>query len=118
MSGLAIFLLIVLIIIIIVGFLYFMRKRAKAKILSERYGYKPSHTELYFEEYFDDIIQNWDLVKKDKAQNWADDMEKRLSEISREIDELQSNKRKISSEFDQIEDRIDNIERTSKEVEK
>lgn len=118
MSGLAIFLLIVLIIIIIVGFLYFMRKRARSKVLSERYGYKPSHTELYFEEYFDDIIQNWDLVKKDKAKNWADDMEKRLTEISKEIDELKTNKKDITSEFDQIEDRIKDIDKRTKEVKK
>ncbi|MFW5928588.1 MAG: hypothetical protein ACOCSL_05225 [Thermoplasmatota archaeon] len=118
MSGLEIFLLIILIIIVIGAFFYFMRRRAKSKILSERYGHKPSHIELYFEEYFDDIIHNWDLVEKKEAKDWANNMDKRLGEISKEIDELQSNKNRISSEFDQIEDRVHRIERKSKEVEK
>ncbi|MFP4051819.1 MAG: hypothetical protein ACLFVB_08785 [Thermoplasmata archaeon] len=116
MDALSAFLLVILIIVIIAAFFYFLRQRAKSKALNEMYGHKPSHVELYFEEYFDDIIHSWDLVKKEKAHNWADSMDKRLNEVSKEIEQLKSNRKQIDSEFDEIENRIDDLE--SKEVRK
>lgn len=108
MSGGSLFLLIVLIIIVI-GYFYFKR-RAKNKALENMYGYVPSHVELYFQEYFDDIIENWDLVDKKTAKEWASDINGRLDNVSSDINELKSNRDEIDRELDGIEKRIGNIE--------
>ncbi|MBS3781881.1 MAG: hypothetical protein KGY68_04665 [Candidatus Thermoplasmatota archaeon] len=103
-------LLVILVIVILVGIYFYFRHRARKKALTRKYGHDPSHTELYFEEYFEDIIESWDLVREDEAHRWADNMEDRLSELSSKIESLKSNKHKIDQEFEMVENRIDKLE--------
>ncbi len=103
-------LLTILVILILVGIYFFFRHRARKKALKKEYGHVPSHTELYFEEYFEDMIESWDLVKKDEAQQWAQNMETRLDDLSNRIESLKSNKKDIDQELNIVENRIDRLE--------
>lgn len=108
MSG-AVAALIIIIVILVIGYLY-LRRKARKQALEKKYGYVPSHEELYFEEYFDDIIDSWDLVKKEEAQEWADKMENRLEGVSKEIEGVKERRKKIDSNLDSLEERIDKFE--------
>ncbi len=103
-------LLVILVIIIMIGIYFYFRYRARKKALERKYGHVPSHTELYFEEYFENIIESWDLVKEDKAQRWAEKMDTRLKDLSDRIDSLKSKSNQIDQEFEVIENRIDKLE--------
>lgn len=113
MSGTTI-VLIILIIIAIIGFFLYLRHRERKKSLKEQYGHVPSHTELYFEEYFDDIVDNWDLVKEKDAKKWADGMDEKLDELSGRIDELKTRRKDIDQGLQIVEDRIDEFETIEK----
>ncbi len=78
--------------------------------MEEKYGHVPSHTELYFEEYFDDIIQEWDLVGKERAQSWTERMNKRLQRVSDKLQSVKERKENIDGEMDKIESQIDELE--------
>lgn len=99
-----------LIITLVVLFLFLFRETKRKKALKEEYGYVPEHTELYFEEYFDDIIKEWDLVREDEAQRWAEKMSERLDDVSEKLDSVKSRKREIDSDMETIENKIEKIE--------
>ncbi|MFW6064092.1 MAG: hypothetical protein ACOC8Y_00795 [Candidatus Natronoplasma sp.] len=103
-------LLIILVVVVMLGIYFYFRYRTKKKALERKYGHLPSHTELYFEEYFEDIIQSWDLVKEDEAQRWAKEMDTRLDDLSGRIESLKSKRNQIDQEFEIIENRIDKLE--------
>ncbi len=103
-------LIVILVLIILVSIYLYFRQRAKKKALVRKYGHEPTHTELYFEEYFEDIIESWDLVKEGEAQRWADKMENRLDDLSESIESLKSRKKQIDQEFEVMENRIDKLE--------
>ncbi|MFW5952785.1 MAG: hypothetical protein ACOCSJ_01340 [Candidatus Natronoplasma sp.] len=103
-------LLIILVVVVMLGIYFYFRYRIKKKALERKYGHLPSHTELYFEEYFEDIIQSWDLVKEDEAQRWAKEMDTRLEDLSGRIESLKSKRNQIDQEFEIIENRIDKLE--------
>lgn len=101
--------LLILIVIIFLGYL-FLRHRAKKKALREEYGRVPSHTELYFEEYFENMIEDWDLLSKNKAGEWSENMNNRLDNVSEKVKRLKSRRHDIDGNLDKIEDRVDDLE--------
>ncbi len=103
-------LIVILVILIMVGIYFYFRQRTRKKALERKYGHVPSHTELYFEEYFEDIIESWDLVKVGEAKRWAEKMDKRLDDLSGKIESLKSKSSQIDQEFEIMENRIDKIE--------
>ncbi len=102
-------LIILLVILIMIGIFLFFKHRARKKALEKKYGRVPSHIELYFKEYFDSIIDNWDLVKKDKVDRWVDDMDDRVETVSTDIEELKANKVEIDQELTAVEKRIETL---------
>jgi len=103
-------LLVILVIVIMLGIYFYFRHRVKKKALERKYGHVPSHTELYFEEYFEDIIESWDLVKEGEAQRWAEKMDGRLNNLSERIESLKSKRDQIDQEFEIMENRIESLE--------
>ncbi len=101
----------IIIVIIIVAFILYMRHKARNKALEKMYGHVPSHTELYFLEYFEEMINNWDLITKKRAEEWSQDMDGRLKEVVVEIEGLKKRRKYIDPELDTIESRISTIER-------
>ncbi|MFP4000813.1 MAG: hypothetical protein ACLFSM_00750 [Thermoplasmata archaeon] len=96
------------IIIAWIFFLYSIVSRRKA--LKEEYGEVPTHTELYFEEYFEDIMEEWDLVTEKEAQKWARDIDDRVTEVAGTIDRLNQTKDEIDQDLETIEDKIEGFE--------
>ncbi len=96
------------IIIAWIFFLYSIVSRRKA--LKEEYGEVPSHTKLYFEEYFEDIMDEWDLVTEKEAQKWARDIDDRVIEVSETIGRLKQTRDEIDQDFETIEDKIERFE--------
>ena len=103
-------LIVILVILIMIGIFMFFRHRARNKALKDKYGHVPSHTELYFEEFFEDMIDSWDLVRQDEAQQWAENMDDRLSNLSERVESLKTKKRDIDQELDIVENRIERFE--------
>lgn len=101
---------VLLVIIIFVGFILYIRHRARNRALEKMYGHVPSHTELYFVEYFDEMINSWDLINKDRAKGWAQDMDNRLVIVGKEIEGLKKRRGYIDPELDGIESRIRDME--------
>ncbi len=66
--------------------------------------------ELYFEEYFEEIIENWDLMRKDEVRNWSEDMNSRLDSVAKDINSLKARRKQINTEFDSMETRIKTME--------
>ncbi|MGM0405050.1 MAG: hypothetical protein ACQEQM_02785 [Thermoplasmatota archaeon] len=109
MTGIDVLVIILILLIVFLVYFYF-RNRVRKKALTESYGHAPSHMELYFEEYFEDIIENWDLMRKSEVRNWADEMDNRLNTVADEINILKKRKKRINSEFSNIENRIKMME--------
>lgn len=103
-------LLIILVIVILAGIYIYFRHRARKKALKDQYGHFPSHTELYFEEYFEDMIDSWDLVQREEAQQWVEKMDGRLNDLSHRLDSLKSKKGDINQKLDVVENRIEKVE--------
>ncbi|MBS3817422.1 MAG: hypothetical protein KGY76_07665 [Candidatus Thermoplasmatota archaeon] len=103
-------LLIILTILILIGIYLYFRNRARKKALKEKYGRVPSHTELYFEEYFDEMIESWDLLKKEEVEDWVDKMEVRLDGVSEDLEELKANRETIDNKLDKVESRLNKME--------
>ncbi len=102
--------LILIILVFVIGILY-LRHRARNQALEQMYGHLPNHVELYFVEYFDNIVDNWDLIDKDKAHEWAEGMQARLGSVSNEIQALKNKSTNIDKQLDTVEDRINTMER-------
>ncbi len=102
--------IILIILIFFFGILY-LRYRARNKALENMYGHIPTHVELYFTEYFDDIVDNWDLIDKKRANEWTEGMKSRLSSVSNEIQGLKKKSASIDKEFDTLENRIKTMEK-------
>ncbi len=101
---------ILIILLFVVGILY-LRHRARNQALEQMYGHIPDHIELYFAEYFDDIVSNWDLTDKKRANEWAEDMQSRLGGVYNEIQELKKRSTHIDEHLDTVEDRINTMEK-------
>ena len=101
--------LLLVILVIVIG-IFYLRHRARNQALERMYGHIPNHVELYFVEYFHDIVQNWDLVEKEQASEWADGMQTRLNSVSKEIDGLKDKSKSIDKDIDALENRINSIE--------
>ncbi|MFO7791844.1 MAG: hypothetical protein R6W73_02540 [Candidatus Saliniplasma sp.] len=117
MSGIDVLIIIIVLAIVFLIYFYF-RNRVRKKALEETYGRVPSHVELYFEEYFEDIISNWDLLRKKEVNDWADDMNTRLNSVAENINNLKQKKDIIDSEFDSVENRIEMMEKEWKKERK
>lgn len=111
-------LLVILVILIVAGIFLYFRHRARMQALKKKYGHKPQHVELYFEEYFEEMIDSWDLVGKDDAREWADQMNQRLEGLSNEIEGIKTKRGKLDSDMDKVEDRIAELEARSSKVDK
>ncbi|MEF8873332.1 MAG: hypothetical protein V5A88_01530 [Candidatus Thermoplasmatota archaeon] len=107
-------LLIILVILIMLGIFLYFRHRARKKALKKEYGRVPSHTELYFKEYFEEMIDSWDLVRKDEVDEWVGKMDDRIETVSEDIDRLKSNRENIDDQLSAVEKRIEKLEMKDK----
>ena len=92
---------IILIIALIYLIIAYIKGRREARI---------HHVELYFDEHFRDIINEWDLTSRTKIKDWEPNMTKRLNDVSKDIDQLLSFKKSFDSRLEGLEAEVKKYE--------
>jgi hypothetical protein len=92
---------IILIVILVYLVIIYIRGRREARI---------HHVELYFDEHFRDIINEWDLTTRNKVKEWEPNMTKRLNDVGKDIDKLMSFRKTFDSRLDSLEANIKKYE--------
>jgi hypothetical protein len=90
LSIIAVILIVILVYLVIV----YIRGRREARL---------HHVELYFDEHFRDIINEWDLTSRTKIKEWEPNMTKRLNDVGKDIDKLMSFRKSFDSRLDGLE---------------
>ena len=85
---------IILIIALVYLIIYYIRKRKAARM---------HHVELYFDEHFRDIINEWDLATGTKVKDWEKDMGKRLDNVGKDIGKLLSFRKTMDARLDRLD---------------
>ncbi len=93
----------VLILTLILVFFWYLNLSKKKKAM-------PSHVELYFDENFRKIVNEWDFIGRDRVKDFKKDMGKRLSLVGGDIDLLESNKVKLDKRMTGLENKIGKFE--------
>jgi hypothetical protein len=98
-GGTIFFAIIVLLLIVALIYLifHFIRKRREARV---------HHVELYFDEHFRDIINEWDLSTRTKVKNWEKDMVKRLDTVGKDINKLMGFRKNFDARLDKLDSDI------------
>ena len=81
-------------VIYIISLIYKARKKR---------GSGADHIQLYFDEHFRNIIDEWDLMPRTKIKTWKRDMNKKLKIINRDIDYIKKNRGGINTRLDTLE---------------
>ncbi len=82
--------------------IYQMKKKKRAQ--------GPDHIELYFDEHFRNIIDEWDLMPRAKIKTWKRDMNKKLKVINRDIEGLKKKRLSINSRLDTLGSEMGKLE--------
>lgn len=69
-----------------------------------------SHLDLYFDEHFPNVVQNFDLVTSRRFDTWANGVTARLTTLSRDIDLLGKARRGLDTRMDRLEKRLGDVE--------
>jgi hypothetical protein len=93
----------VLVLALVLVFFWYLSLRKKRKAM-------PSHIELYFDENFRRIINEWDFVGRDRIKDFKKDMGKRLSLVGGDLDILEANKVKLDKRLTNVEKKMDKLE--------
>ncbi len=106
----------IIFVILLVIFIYLIVKvirlvRGRRHALEVKYGYMPSHSELYFEEFFPKIISEWDLITKPKLEHWKKGIQNKLKLIGGELNEIIDYRKSIDSRIDKLEKEVIRIEK-------
>jgi hypothetical protein len=92
-------------VILIVALIYlvieYIRGRREARL---------EHVELYFDEHFRDVINEWDLTSRTKVKDWNGDMSKRLDNVGKDINKLSKFKSSFDKRMNSLEADLDNLE--------
>ena len=70
----------------------------------------PSHIELYFDGNFRKIIDEWDLISRDKVKDFKKDITKRLSSVDSDISGLEKQKNKLNRRMSKLETEVEKLE--------
>lgn len=92
--------LILALILVFWWFLSLMKKR--------RAG--PTHIELYFDENFRKIIDEWDLISRDRVKEFKKDIKSRLNIIGNDITALEGNRDSLEKRMTKLDREITKLE--------
>jgi len=107
---LGIFIIILLLLLIYVAIKVIRMIRGRRQALTEEYGHLPSHTELYFEEYFPSLISEWDIVTKPKLERWKKGMQGKLKSLGGDINEIVDYRKDLDTRINKLEKEVGKIE--------
>lgn len=102
--------LILVVLLVVLGYLLWRGVRRQRKLVA-KYGYVPSGVELYFEEYFESIVRNWDILTRSKAESWSADMGKRLDAVGKDVGKLGAFSKGLNARLDNLERLVDRLEK-------
>lgn len=106
-TKIGIFLFILLIVLLIVWLITYIIYVARKK---KRRAKGPGHMELYFDENFRNIIDEWDLMPRSQIKSWKKDMNKKLKVINRDVKKLKDRKISINSRLNALEKEMGKLE--------
>lgn len=70
----------------------------------------PDHIDLYFDEHFRNIIDEWDLMPRAKIKTWKRDMNKKLKVINRDIENIKKKRVGVNTRLDALEKGMKTLE--------
>lgn len=94
-------LIVLLVIALIITIWWFIALMSKRRV---------SHVGLYFDENFRKIINEWDLLPRDRVKGFKLDMKKRLNRVGKDLDYLEGNRNKLDGRIDALEKEMDKLE--------
>jgi hypothetical protein len=92
--------LILAFILVLFWFFSLMRKR--------RAG--PTHIELYFDDNFRKIVDEWDLISRDRVKEWKKDIKSRLTVIGTDLTTLENNRDTLEKRMTKLDREISKLE--------
>ena len=95
-------LFLVFVFIYLIYYIFQLKKRKKTQ--------GPDHLELYFDEHFRNIIDEWDLMPRSKVKTWKKDMNKKLKVINRDIETLKKKKVSLNSRLNGLDKEMRSLE--------
>ncbi len=78
--------------------------------LSKKRKQMPSHIELYFDENFKKIMNEWDLATRDKAKEFRKDMNGRLVKVGNDISGLEKRRSVLDKRLKAVEAGMNGLE--------
>jgi hypothetical protein len=78
--------------------------------LSRKRKQLPSHIELYFDENFRKIMDEWDFTTRDRVKDFKKDIGKRLTKVGTDISGLESRKASLDRRLTAVEKGMDKLE--------
>jgi hypothetical protein len=92
--------LLIALILVIWWFISLLKKRRE----------RPSHIKLYFDANFRKIIDEWDLVSRDRVKEFKKDITHRLSKVGDDITQLEKHRDKLNGRMKKLDTEIGKLE--------
>ena len=96
-----------LIAILLIAFLYLLIDMI-IQIRKRRAG--PSHVDLYFQDNFRKIMDEWDLVTRPSVKTFKKDILNRLKVVGTDIDDLEKKKDMLDLRMKTLDKELDRLE--------
>ena len=96
-------LIIALILLFVLALVWYLSLRKKRKAM-------PSHIQLYFDDNFRKIMNEWDFVTRDRVKSYKKDIGTRLAKVGTDIDGLDKKRNGLDKRMTRIETRIVKLE--------
>lgn len=78
--------------------------------LSRKKKEMPSHIELYFDDNFRKIMDEWDMTTRERVKTFRKDMKGRLKKIGEDIGTLEKKKGILDSRLASVENDMESLE--------
>jgi hypothetical protein len=104
------FFFIILIGLLVLAFIYVLILFISSLAKRRKMGKAPSHIELYFDDNFRKIIDEWDLMPRDRVKDFKKDMNKRLSKVGADLGSLEKKRTSLEGRLSTVEKGLDKLE--------
>lgn len=78
--------------------------------LSRKKKKGPSHVELYFDENFRNIMDEWDFSTRDNVKDFRKKINTRLTKVGSEISLLETNRNKLDRRMTTLDKKMNKLE--------
>lgn len=92
--------LLIFLVLVFAWYLHLRKKKAQM----------PSHIELYFGDNFRRVMNEWDMVPRDRVKAFKKDINKRLSKVGDEVTSLEIKRDNLTSRLSSVDRKINQLE--------